>query len=488
MADIQYIILMIFFIISFILSLSIIIFILLKKYSRLFDQLSLHLAFSDLFTSIPYFLSSKYFESSQLCSYQIYLHQFGMLNKAFIILIIEILVIYIIKTSKLPPLSLQRNGYIICMICIIISFVILITFHTAAIYCHHHEPGHIIEIFHKNQQEFLLYITFYSIIILLCGIGSAIVLLYFYFHITTVWILNESFHRSKLRFLIQRLKWYPIVFITSGIPQLLYVILLLVTDKNILILQLFDYLSTPFLGISLSMIYIYWTLHNFYQQLYQTNHIVQVTSFSNYYDNSQHLLTRTESIPTHPDDYLTNFIISIFTLWRSYTMNSNEPIHEDLLPQQPTPDSNSNISTSNSSSNPPHQHDVSDNLSSPICSIMTQTNSLEYIPPTVQSPVLSNEIQLTSSFSFKNRIQHSSDGSSENRGVPQPQYQPNRISLFDRSFVEQSLHEEFDLGEEDDTRVSRPTDVRQNESISISFLMHLTGGRRQTNSNNMSTF
>jgi hypothetical protein len=472
--------LFVFSLISLILSVFVIVFIFYQSNLRLFDQLSLHLALADLFTTIPVFLSQKYFEPSPRCQYQVYLHQFGIINKAIVILTIASLVVYIVKTARLPNPRLHLIGYLLWFVCVVSSITLLITFNTASIFCDDEDVGHVTNIYHDKPTQLIVYLLCYSMILLFCGIGSALMLLSLYLQIASVWVNHESFQRSKLRFLIQRLKWYPIVFLVGGIPQVLFVLIILVSNKNPQVLLVLDLLGTPFLGISLSLVYLYWTLHNYYQQLFHENH-PEVTSFSSYYGGggAQRPAPSRNSSLFNPNDYFSLLIVAFLTCLHSLLSPApSPPINEtdDLtsISQhiQPPLSSGQSSTTSSQQNRHLHSHLLSNN-SSPLSSDAPSINS-HGIPRSSLSDPVANEVQLASSFSFKNRLSRFFEHEGQGEGS---RYHPTRVSLLDRSFIlEQSIREDQEF--KDESSLPRETESHQKESISLSFLMNLTSGHR----------
>jgi hypothetical protein len=515
--------------ISISISLFVIYFIYYRQNIRLFDQLSLHLACSDLLTTFPFLFPHPFQSSSKYCHAQVYIHQFGMLNKAIVIFAIALLVVSVIQTGRLPNQQIQRIGYTVGSLYLLLSMIMLISFDSASLLCHEYPDGEITEIFEHETNSFLIYLLFYSMILIFCGIGSALMLIYLYVRVVSVWVSNESFHRTKLRFLIQRLKWYPIVFITSGIPRGLALMMILCAKKVSHLLLFLDLLSTPFLGISLSLIYLYWTLHNYYQQLFHERHQQEITSFTSHYDatatprgpsSPQPQLSMSLSQPSIPSapqkDYLTMVIINFLTFIHSHTTatqqpsspSTSQPTDDRLLLSSPHPHSHGNntssgtISSNSIAISPPtflshfHSSDPS-----------ADSEGLQYIPPlpkgtaTVAGAARASEIQLSSSFSSRHRWQHSSEESASMSNplshTQQPttslsghRYQPTRISLMEtsrRSYLfDQSIHEDREY--EDDRfgsqALNRPTESRQKDSLSLSLLMQLTSGFRPSASSN----
>jgi hypothetical protein len=475
---------LVFSVISLILSVFVILFIFYQRNLRIFDQLSLHLAFADLFTTIPTFFSKKYFEPSSRCQYQVYFHQFGMINKAIVILSIATLVVSIVKTARLPGRVTQKIGYPLWFLSVVTSMTLLITFRTASIYCDDEDAGHITEIYHEKPKQLLIYLFFYSLILVICGIGSVIMLLYIYFQISSVWVQHETFHRSNLRFLIQRLRWYPIVFLAAGIPQILFVLIILISNKKPQVLLALDLLATPFLGISLSLVYIYWTLHTLYQQLFNENH-PEATTFSSYYDSTQRsTLSRNSSLP-NPNDCISRMIIAfLFCIHYLISPKHSRPINDDLNSQQEPISYGHNSTTS--SQQTPHPRFISE-TSSPLSSVAPSSalsiNPSRIPPSSLNDLRTANEIRSPSSFSFKNRLLHSSGVTfpppshivdHEMQAGGGSRYHPTRVSLLDHSLMMGQSFRENECELEERSSLQRTTESHPKESISLSFLMNLT--------------
>lgn len=187
--------------------------------SRVYQQLLVLLAITDLIKTSSWFLGPKYMSPYEICSVQEYIFQFGSLAQALVAALIcsvAYLTVAHRQVPSTPRLMLYLGGLLLVLI---VSVSLNIAFRTSRLFCGQAYSG-----FSESHFRTELYI--YSIGILFPILSTVVLNLGTYLAINRRFkrmnvVLNLSESDAPLHILVYRLRAYPIIYSACYMPLLL---------------------------------------------------------------------------------------------------------------------------------------------------------------------------------------------------------------------------------------------------------------------------